>query len=73
MWNSTVLHLIYTKKGGSDWNISRFMKKITDQMQDDIYCFKSPGIPSLVMDKTKATATFKLEQTNETEEDIDST
>ena len=49
------------------------MKKITDQMQDDIYCFKSPGIPSLVMDKTKATATFKLEQTNETEEDIDST
>ena len=25
------------------------------------------------MDKSKATATFKLEQTNETEEDIDST
>ena len=25
MWNSTELHLIYTKKGGSDWNISRFI------------------------------------------------
>ena len=42
-------------------------------MQDDIYCFKSPGISSLVMDKTKATATFKLEKMNETEEDINST
>ena len=47
------------------------MKKITDQMQDDINCFKSLGISSLVMDKSKAT--FKLAQTNETEEDIDST
>ena len=49
------------------------MKKITDQMQDDIYSFKSFGISLLVMGKSKATATFKLEQTNETEEDIDST
>ena len=73
MWNSTELHLIYTIKGGSDSNISRFMKKITDQMQDDIYCFKSPGISSLVMDKNKGTTTFKLEQTKETEEDIVST
>ena len=42
-------------------------------MQDDIYCLKCPGISSLVIDKSKATATFKLEEKNETEEDIDST
>ena len=47
IWNSTELHLNYTKNGGSQLNIFRFMKKITDQMQDDIYCFKSPGISSV--------------------------
>ena len=49
------------------------MKKITDQMQDDIYCFKFPGISSIEMHKTKASATFKLVQANEAEEDINAT
>ena len=49
------------------------MKKITDQMQDDIYCFKSPGISSIEMHKSKASATFKLVQANEAEEDINAT
>ena len=73
MWNSTELHLIHITKDGSHCSISRFMKKITDQMQDHIYCFTSPGISSLVMDKSKASATFKLVQTNGTQEDIDLT
>ena len=49
------------------------MKKITDQMQDDIYCSKFPGISSIEMHKTKASATFKLVQANEAEEDINAT
>ena len=73
IWNSTELHFIYTEKGGYESNISRFMKKITDQMQDDIYCFKPPGISSIVIHKSRASATFKLVQTNEAEEDIDAT
>ena len=71
IWNSTEPHLNYTKKGGSQSNISRFMRKITDQMQDDIYCFKSPGFLSIAMPKSKASATFKLVQVNAAEEDID--
>ena len=75
IWNSTELHLIYIEKGGSDSNISlsRFMKKITDQMQDDIYCFKSLGISSIGMHKGEASAIFKLVQTSEAEADIDAT
>ena len=65
--------MIYAEKGGSESNIPRFMKKITDQMQDDIYCFKFPGISSIEMHKTKASATFKLVQANEAEEDINAT
>ena len=42
-------------------------------MQDDICCFKSPGISPIVMHKSKAYAIFKLVQTNEAEEDIDAT
>ena len=45
------------------------MKKITDQMQDDIYRFKSPRISSIVMHKSKASATLKLVLTNEAVED----
>ena len=70
IWNSTKLHLSYTKKGGSQSSISHFTRKITDQMQGDRYCFKSPRMSSLVMHKTKASTTFKLVQTNEAEEDI---
>ena len=65
--------MIYAEKGGSESNIPRFMKKITDQMQDDIYCSKFPGISSIEMHKTKASATFKLVQANEAEEDINAT
>ena len=65
--------MIYAEKGVSESNISRFMKKITDQMQDDIYCFKSLEISSIEMHKSKASATFKLVQANEAEEDIDTT
>ena len=49
------------------------MKKINDQMQDGIYCFEFSVISSVVMHISKASATFKLAQTNEAQGDIDAT
>lgn len=42
-------------------------------MKDEIYFFKSPGISSIAVYKTKASATFKLVLTNKTEKDVDAT
>lgn len=42
-------------------------------MKDEIYFFKSPGISSIAVYKTKASATFTLVLTNKTEKDIDAT
>lgn len=50
-----------------------YEKKISDQIRNDIYCFKSPGVSPIIMNKDKESATFKVVQINETEEEIDAT
>lgn len=42
-------------------------------MKVEIYFFKSLGISSIAVYKTKASATFKLVLTNKTEKDVDAT
>ena len=36
------------------------MKKVTEEMKDDIYCFSCPGFSSVMMHKHKAMQKFKF-------------
>ena len=70
IWLSTELHAVYMANGGSDSNIPRFLKKIVDILNDDVYCFKSPGLASIIMNKKKASSMFRIIEYKE-EEDLD--
>ena len=53
-WSSLELHEIYTNQGGSEGNRSRFISKLKDHMNEEIYVFSCPGVASIIMLKQKA-------------------
>ena len=45
---------MYTNQGGSEGNRSRFISKLKDHMNEEIYVFSCPGVASIIMLKQKA-------------------
>ena len=57
----------YIEKGGTESNVTRFLSWIQEYLKDEIYCFKSPGVATIIMHKEKATNLLK--QVNNQDED----
>ena len=53
-WSSLELHEMYTNQGGSEGNRSRFISKLKDHMNEEIYVFSCRGVASIIMLKQKA-------------------
>ena len=45
---------MYTNQGGSEGNRSRFISKLKDHMNEEIYVFSCRGVASIIMLKQKA-------------------
>ena len=60
MWTSTELLEAYKRKGGTESNNTRFVNRIKQYLNDEIYCFMSPGIATIIMHKHKASTIFKV-------------
>ena len=71
IWQSTELLKIYQEKGGTETNTTRFIQRIEMQLHNEIYCFKSPGISTIIMHKEKAGKMFNLVQTKEEDDDTE--
>ena len=69
IWNSSELHKEYLKKGGTESKVCRLIERLEEQMKDEIYCFKTAGMPTVIMHKQKATSMFKVLVKNDTDED----
>ena len=67
-WNSSELHAIYLSREGTETNVTRFLNIINELMKDEIYLFKSPGLATIIVHKTKAATTFRLAFNTETED-----
>ena len=65
IWTTAELMEEYASKGGSESHVSRFSDKIEHFLKDEVYLFRSPGLSTIVMHKTKATATLKIAKTEE--------
>ena len=50
---------MYTNQGGSEGNRSRFISKLKDHMNEEIYVFSCPGVASIIMLKQKASHLVK--------------
>lgn len=70
IWLSTEIHEMYMQNGGSDSNIPRFVNKIVDMLRDDVYCFRSPGIASMIINKKKAASMFRIIEHKEADLDL---
>ena len=46
--------------GGTETNTTRFVQRIKEHLKEQIYCFKSPGLASLIMHKEKASSIMKV-------------
>ena len=68
-WQSTKLVKSYHERRGTETNTTRFIQRIKKQLQNDIYCFKSPGISTITMHKEKGGKMFKLVQSIEEDDD----
>ena len=65
IWNATELHNAYTKRGGTDSRVARITSRIKQQLKDEIYCFNSPGISTVIMHQKKASGIFKIVNTTD--------
>ena len=52
--SSLELHEMYTNQGGSEGNRSRFISRLKDHVNEEIYVFPCPGVASIIMMKQKA-------------------
>ena len=59
-WSSLELHEIYSTQGGIEGNRSRFITKLKDHMNEEIYVFSCPGVASIIMLKQKASHLVKI-------------
>ena len=55
-------------KGGTE---SRLIERIEKHMKDEVYCFKAPGMATLIMHKQKASSMFKVLVKSDTDEEED--
>ena len=60
VWNTTELFDAYKHKGGTETNAYRFVSKIKQYMKDELYCFTSPGLATVIMHKQKASSLLKV-------------
>ena len=71
IWNSTELLSEYKMTGGTETNTTRFVQRIKEHLKEQIYCFKSPGLASLIMHKEKASSIMKVVAEKEEDEHAD--
>ena len=71
IWSSTELLEAYREKGGSETNSTRFINRIMTFMNNELYCFKSPGLATIVMHKKKASDVLKVVNNNEEDEQLE--
>ena len=71
VWTSTELHEKYIEKGGNENHISRFMNKVNEHMEEEIYVFKASGVASIIMHRQKASKMFNIVTTQKDHEDDD--
>ena len=71
MWNSCELLEEYRNKGGTESNTTRFVARIEEYMKEEIYCFSSPGIATIIMLKKKASTLLKLVSNKEEDESLE--
>ena len=69
VWTSKELMDAYRNKGGNETNSTRLVDRIKEKMNDEIYCFKAPGLSTIIMHKRKASTIFELVSANEEEEE----
>ena len=58
-WSSVELHEMYKNQGGNEGNRSRFITKLKDDMNEEIYVFSCPGVASIIMMQEKASSLVK--------------
>ena len=49
VWNSSELLEEYRNKGGTETNSTHFVARIKEYMKDEMHCFISPGIATVIM------------------------
>ena len=58
-WSSVELYEMYKNQGGNEGNRSRFITKLKDDMNEEIYVFSCPGVASIIMMQEKASSLVK--------------
>ena len=71
VWNSSELLEEYRNKGGTETNSTCFVARIKEYMKDEIHCFSSPGIATVIMLKKKASKLLKLVSNEDEAESLD--
>ena len=71
IWNSCELLDAYIEKGGTKSNVTRFLSRIQEYLKDEIYWFKSPGVATIIMHKTKAINLQKLISNQDEDETLE--
>ena len=61
----------YIEKGGTESNVTRFLSQIQEYLKVEIYCFKSPGVATIIMHKKKATDLLKLVSNQDEDETLE--
>ena len=61
----------YIEKGGTESNVTRFLTRIQEYLKDEIYCFKSPGVATIIMHKKKATNLLQLVSNQDEDETLE--
>ena len=59
-WNSTELMQMYKNKGGTDSNPTRILSRLEHYLKGDVYLFRSKGLATIVLHKSRATELLKL-------------
>ena len=68
--SSLELHEKYMNQGGSEGSRSRFISKLKDHMNEEIYVFSCPGVASIML---KQKASHLVNAVSETDnDDVDS-
>ena len=56
---------MYRENGGSETNASRFLSKFLEHMNDEVHCYSSPGLASIIVHKSNAFSMLKAIKSNE--------
>ena len=69
-WTSVQIHSMYIENGGKDMKKNRLVDKIKELLEDEIIVLSSPGFASIIMLKQKASGMFRLEDSEDDDDDI---